>query len=122
MSKPITLPKYLDDKTEKVQLKILRAIVARQHQQLRYWILEKDKNSKGIKEFEKLMEDVRKVVKESAYEYSDSTPMEEVKKVLIRMALRKGNDRAKVEKHVNRLLEVAARDINKRRELILSLN
>ena len=51
MSKPVELPPYFHDKTNAVKVKLLREIVNRQHQQLRYWQLEKDGRSQGQYEF-----------------------------------------------------------------------
>ena len=65
---------------------------------------------------------MRSIIKGAADEFSETTPMEDIRKALIKMAVSHGNDKGKSETHVNKVLEVAAKDKAKRLELISQLN
>ena len=70
------------------------------------------------------MQNIKGLIEEAENEYSVSTPFDEIRGGLIKMAVSNGNTIDKAEAHVHKVLETAAKDTdgNKKKDLIRELN
>ncbi len=114
--------KDIDILPQDQQIAKLKQIIAEKDKVIDNLESKNQTNYSSIVDFEEVITRIRTIIKEARYQYTEKTPISELKEALITQAITSGKSREDIEKKIETHLELAKTDPVVKKGLISYLN
>ena len=112
----------IDSLSKDEQIAKLKEIIDQKNKTIQQLESQNKDHSSSINNFEEVVKRVRGIIKESRHQFTENTPIAELKEALILQSTTNGKQRDQVEKQIDRVMEQAQRDPTVKKGLIAQLN